>query len=258
MGHNDMGKIQIMKPQLHFFAPDGTAPGMAPEKPKRVRGPFNKKYMAALDEAEGVVALAKTAPYAGILETKYDITPAEIAQLETEIPEARRLFGAARADHLGSQSQTDDKNDAEDAIIEAIDDFRTGARLTFKTAAEQEAFGIGVELERNEAVLAQLAQSILDNPVSPTLRGIGSDEMTALQTALNNWKVAALGQHTQGTSGAGTNADAHQLFDHIEEGVRDIKIAIDGKFSFRKPENRGVRGLFNLPLNRPFAPNTTG
>ncbi|MBW3636829.1 MAG: hypothetical protein KY445_10260 [Armatimonadetes bacterium] len=47
---------------------------------------------------------------------------------------------------------------------------------------------------------------------------------------------------------------AQVLSDATEKQVRETKSAIDGKYGFRKPENRGVRSLFHLPLNRPFAP----
>ena len=126
--------------------------------------------------------------------------------------------------------------------------------MTLRTQAELESFGVGVSLERNETILAQLAQTILDNPVSPTLRGIDAAEMTALQSALNNWKAASQSQTDQNASSQGARARAHQLFDEIESQTRDIKIAIDGKFSYKKPDSIEARKLFHLPLKRPFAP----
>lgn len=241
-----------------LFASDspGASPmsASAPPKKKVVRGPFDKEKMAVLDECEDIAHAAQSAPYADLLKQKYAIAPASVAALLAKIAECEGLFGAARTAGLGSQTQTDAKNAAREAIIEAIDEFRTGARLSLKTEADLQSFGVGVLLDRNEANLAQLAQTILDNPVSPTLRGITPDEVTALQSALNNWKAASQSQTDQTASSQGDRARANELFNEIEVQTRDIKIAIDGKFSYKKPDSTEARKLFHLPLNRPFAP----
>ena len=240
-----------------FYAPDvagNGAPAPIPTPTKRVQGPFDKKTVAALTEAQEVAANAALAPYADVLATKYEITAAFVAQLASDIAQCQGLFGGARLANLSGQSSTASKDEAEDQIIEAIDEFRTGARLTLKTRGDLEAFGVGVDLERNQDVLVQLAQSILDNPVSPTLRGIGAEKMTALQTALANWKAASQSQSAGQASGQGTRADAETLFDSIEERAREIKLAIDGKFGFKKPSSVEARKLFHLPINRPYAP----
>lgn len=239
--------------QQLFFSPDASGASPAP-KPKRVQGAFNKKYMASLDESEDVARAAQTQPYSDVLNQKYAITPASVTTLLAQISECEALFGGARNSQLNSQTQTEAKDAAREALIEAIDEFRTGARLSLRTESELESFGVGVDLERNESVLAQLAQSILDNPTSPTLRGIAPAEMTALQSALDTWKTASQNQTTQDASSQGARARAEQLLSEIESQCRDIKIAIDGKYSYKKPDSTEARKLFHLPLNRPFAP----
>ena len=244
---------------LLLWAPDamGTSNSGAPAPTdvKRSYGPFDKKKAAALVEAAEVAQNAGRAPYAAILNDKYSITPVDVATLVTQINNCEGYFGSSRAGRLGSQGATVDKDEAREAIIEAIDEFRTGARLSLKSAAEMTTFGVGVDLEKNESVLALLAQTILDDARSPTLRGIGPDEMTALQTALAAWKTASGEQSGQGARGQGDRARALELFETVEDKVREIKIAIDGKFSFRKPENVDARKLFHLPPHRPFAPH---
>ena len=242
-----------------FYAPDVAATGApapipTPTPAKRVQGPFDKKTIAALTEAQEIAENAALAPYAALLDTKYQITAAFVTQLASDIAQCQQMFGGARVANLSGQSSTASKDAAHDEIIEAIDEFRTGARLTLKTRGDLEAFGIGVDLERNQDVLVQLAQSILDNPVSPTLRGIGADEMTALQTALADWKTASQSQSAQQASGQGTRADAETLFDSIEERAREIKLAINGLFNYKKPSSVEARKLFHLPINRPYAP----
>lgn len=239
-----------------FFTPDssGAAPTPAPPKTRRVQSAFNKKTMAALDECEEVAQSAQIAPYADILNVKYKITPARVAALLDKIAQCETLFGTARTSNLGSQTQTEAKDAAKEDIIEAIDEFRTGARLSFQTDAELSAFAVGVDIEKNESILTQLAQSILDNPASPTLTGIGPDEIATLQSALTAWKTASQNQLSHSASGQGNRAQAGQLFDEIEDEARRIKIAIDGKFSYKKPDSTEARKLFHLPLNRPFAP----
>ena len=174
--------------------------------------------------------------------------------MTAKIAQCESLFGTARNSGLSSQTQTGNKDDAREAIIEAIDEFRTGARLTFASEAELETFGVGVNLEKNAGVLAQLAQTILDDPRSPTLTGIGSEEMTALQSALADWKSSGGDQLGDQAKSEGDRALAEQLFDEIELQTRRIKIAIDGKFPYKKPESVTARKLFHLPLKRPFAP----
>ena len=241
----------------NFYAPDDAATGASapiPTPTKRVQGPFDKKTIAALTEAQEVAANAALAPYAALLATKYEITAAFVTQLASDISQCQGLFGGARLADLSGQSSTVSKDAAREEIIEAIDEFRTGARLTLKTRGDLEAFGVGVDLERNQDVLVQLGQSILDNPVSPTLRGIGAEEMSALQIALTDWKAASQSQSAQQASGEGTRADAETLFESIEERAREIKLAIDGKFGFKKPSSVEARKLFHLPINRPYAP----
>ena len=246
-----------------LFSPDasGASPTPTPAPatlPKRAKGPFDKKKMAALDECEEVAQAAQTAPSAARLDTKYAISSASVATLLADISTCEGLYGSARTNTLGAQTSTDAKDDARENIIEAIDEFRTGARLSFKTEAEMRAFGVGEDLEKNEPVLAQLAQTILDNPASPTLRGIGAEEMGALKVALKSWKRASQSQRSGESSGQGDLSNANALFESIEARAREIKIAIDGKFSFRKPENVEARKLFHLPLKRPFAPRMDG
>ncbi len=238
-----------------IFSPDGQAAGTPePTKPPRVRGPFDKETMAALDEAEDVAKNAQKAPFAAILEQKYKILPASVAALELKIDECEKLFGSARTADLGSQTHTVGKDEAKENIIEAIDEFRTGARMDFSTQAELEAFGVAVDLERNASVLAQLAQTILDDPRSPNLTGIGPDEISALQSALDDWKASGGDQQSDAAKGEGDRALAEQMFKEIEFQTRKIKIAMDGKYSYKKPESVEARRLFHLPLKRPFAP----
>lgn len=243
-----------MKTPRFFFAPDAGGAAPTPDPKPRVNGPFNKATMAILDEAEEVAHSAQTAPYAEILDLKYGIPAAQISALLSKIADAERLFGSARTKDLSSQTQTDDKENAKEAIIEAIDEFRTGARLSLQTDADLRAFGVGVDLEKNASVLAQLAQTILNDPRSATLRGIGPDEIAALQNALDNWKASGDDQRNDQASSEGDRSQAQALFEEIKAGVREIKIAIDGKFSYRKPESREARHLFHLPPNRAYAP----
>ena len=239
---------------LHpFYAPDATG-DPAPAPAPRARGPFDKEKTAALVEADDIATHAATSPYAGILENKYEIAPAQIAALQTDITECQRLFGQARTGRLDSQSSTVGKDAAREAIIAAIDEFRTGARLSLKTDAEMQAFGVAVDLEKNASVLAQLAQTILDDPRAPNLRGIGPDEMAALQTALADWRATGDDQSGASAQSQGDLARALQLFDKIEETVREIKLCINGKFSYRDPANVDARKLFHLPPHRPYAP----
>ena len=241
-----------MKNLLPFFAPDATGTSATVTSPSR--GPFDKAKMAALVEADEIASNAANAPYAGVLNLKYQITPAQISALQSDITECQRLFGASRSGRLGSQTSTVNKDAAREAIIEAIDEFRTGARLSFRTDADMEAFGVGVDLEKNSSVLAQLAQTILDDPRSPTLRGIGAEEMTALQSALTDWRTAGGDQSGGAAQSQGDHARALILFDKIEDTVRDIKVAINGRFSYRDPANVDARKLFHLPPHRPYAP----
>ncbi len=243
-----------MNHTLFFFAPDAGGAAPTPVPKPRVNGPFNKATMARLDEAEEVAQSAQLSPYAEILGTKYGISAAQIAALLSKIDAAERLFGSARTKDLSSQTSTIDKGDAEDAIIEAIDEFRTGARLSLKTEAEMRAFGIGVDLEKNASVLAQLAQTILDDGRSATLRGIGPDEIAALQSALADWKASGGDQRGDQAASEGDHSQAQALFEEIKAGVREIKIAIDGKFSYKKPDSREARHLFHLPPKRAYAP----
>ncbi len=240
-----------MKLPLILFAPDAPS---APAKTPRAYGPFDKATMAALVGYADIVANAKKAPYADILQTKYKITAAQITTLGTDISECERLFGSARQSDLSSQTGTLDKGEAHDDIIDAINEFRTGARLTFKSHADMEAFGVDVDLEKNSDVLAQLARTILDDARSPTLDGIGPDEMTALQSALDNWIEADGEQGDNFAQGIGDHARATELFESIKPRVRRIKIAMNGKFSYKKLENREARKLFHLPPTSQYAP----
>ena len=248
-----------MKLPLFLFAPDATAatvavPAPNPTAPTQSRGPFDKAIMANLVGYADIVANAKKTPYAEILATKYKITGAQIATLGTDIAECERLFGSARQSDLSSQSGTLDKHEAHDDIIDAINEFRTGARLTFKSHADMEAFGVDVDLEKNSDVLAQLARTILDDARSPTLDGIGPDEMTALQSALDNWIEAGGEQGDNIAQSVGDHARGVELFESIKPRVRRIKIAMNGKFSYKKLDNREARKLFHLPPTSQYAP----
>lgn len=214
---------------------------------------FNKEFLAELDETDDVVRAARKSAYAPKLATKYLITTAFVDSLATRSAQARTLLGNAQTGRDTSHAATDDKQADEDALIAAIRDVQTGARLKYDgDKPNLRRYFIGTQLQSNESRLQQIATTILENLTHETLPGVDADEVTALQNALDEWIADANTQSDSGTA-AGLNYDtAVAMLKEIKRDRRKIQIAANGMLPYTNPLNAAPRGEFHLPPKRPF------
>lgn len=251
-----------MKPMLELFAPTDAATGAtpttgAPPTPKETKrkspAAFDRKVAAELQEAQDIAAIAADARFATMLNDEYEITPAEVAQLQALVVQARAKFGLASSGAGAGAADTGDKDAAENALIAALRKIQTGARLTYPMSASNQArYFIGTILEQSEPQLAQIATTMLENLKTDVLKSITPAKIQAVTDALAAWQTALATQ--TGTKGASyqDRAQGRALMDEIDPQVREIKIAIDGQYPYTQEETRAVRKLFHLTENRPF------
>jgi hypothetical protein len=217
------------------------------------QAPFNKRLLAELQETRDVIAAARLAPYATLLEDEYEITPSDIIALENMVNEAGEAFGIAHI--LGGQAQTStaEENAAEEAIIAAIRRVQTGVRLTHPTSkTEQDRYFIGDDLENDEERLTQIAETILQQLQNETLRSVKPAHIQSLQDALNRWRTAHQARQQSGSGSTTDRARGLALMKQINAKRREIQIAIDGEFPYTNPQNAGHRKAFHIPEKRPF------
>ncbi len=214
---------------------------------RRERGAFNKAYLAELDETDDIVRAAQKAEYASVL-ADFDITAAQVSELKNSSETCRDLLGRAQTGHDNAQSATSNKEANEAALIAAIRRVQSGARLKYDgETANLNRYFIGVPLEKNEARLEQIAQTILQNLQSETLPGVKAAQTTALQSALTDWQQQGDTQSDSKTAATGDQTRAVALLLVVKRAKRQIQIAADGAYPYTNPNSATARRDFHLP-----------
>ncbi len=239
-----------------FFAPDAPTASTPPEpaKPRLPRAAFNREIAAFLAEAADLVVTARDARFAPML-AEYEILPAAIDTLETNIGLANGFFGIASSGGQTSQAATAAKDALENDLEAAIRPIQTGARLSYPTsAADQRRYFIGTALTDDETQLELMATTILANLQTDTLRGVTPAKIATLQSAYDAWHAAVLA-HPSGQIASQTDrAKGNEVLQKIKPTVREIKIAGDGAYPYDEEVTRPLRKLFHIPEKRPYAP----
>ena len=238
------------------------AAGVGPSQPvlhRKSAGAFNRAVAAQLEEIVAIGEAAQSAPFAQILADDYEISADFVAEMLTKAHTAQEKFGLASTSSSGGKADTAKKQAAEDALVFALRKIQTGAKLTFPDSrAQQEKFYVGTRLEEAEDQLSLIAQTVLQELETTTLKSVTPAKIAAVREALAAWDAITATQGNTKLGGQTDRAQGQALLKTAAAMSRQIKIAIDGEFPYDGHDENGApftttRKRFHIPEYQPYS-----
>lgn len=247
-------------------APEPTpTPTPSPETPTRTRGAVNKEHLKEIQDARDVAAAAvDPAHTARLTDMEMDATlPGKINILADKLDVALGTLVGTRA---GKEGMTDEERAARDALIEVIQPIQTAAvrKFTGEQAATRKAYYIGAKpaltnqsllqvVNAARAILKRLIPGENNTPPQDVLPGVKADgAILELSNAIAAYVAKDKGQ---GDLEEQAEGDLEAIVAQIKQLAgwrRDIQLAADQAWPWRKEGVRTVRKAFLLPMDKPF------
>lgn len=234
----------------------------APATPKRLRGDHNRQFLNELKDARKVAQSAIDSRYsAGLADVEMDSTlPTQIVTLADSITTDLGLMQGART---GRKSMTKQEILARDALIAVLSPIQTAAKRKFQGADEplRKNYGIGEPLANLgleevtlvcRGVLARLSPDANNTPPLDVLLGIKADTIAALATAIDTYGAKDTAQGTQQDLASGLLEKVQTNIDTLASLRRQIQLAADQAYPWRKQGVSTIRKAFLLPVDRPL------
>lgn len=220
-----------------------------------MREPLNRLWLQSLDLNDVIKQAATRSQYAAVL-TRAGIPAAEVTAFQSETSRCRQLLTQSTQERSGAQGSTRTEaalavelrrlvRKAQAAALQHYDSDPTLRPLLAN-------FGLGVDLSRSHARLAQYSASVLECLQSNPLPALPSTFAQALADTRAVW-LASNEAQAAGKHGAMEKRRAAETLLNALLSVRlRMQYAIDGNYPHDEPESAPARAAFHLPPNRPF------
>ena len=226
-------------------------PAPAPA-PKGSRSSLNQDWINSLNNAQQIVAAAQKADYAATFAAG-GIPAAKLTALATDIQAAQTLAGQAVQQTTRKEGVTGSEADLMERLIELLKEVQSRARQ--KHAADPTAlknYGIGDKWYRSRAILEQTATNIIGLLATDPLPGIDAAKVTALTSALSDYKNVQTDQVGGQADATTTRATLEAAVKSIIARRREIQFAADAQWPSTNPANAGIRREFRLSADKAF------
>ncbi len=238
--------------------PATTTPAAAP----RLRGTHNREFLNALKDARKVAKSATDSRYSpGLLDVEMDTTlPTQITTLAASITSDLGRMQNART---GGKNMTNQEKFARAALIEVLAPIQTAAKRKFhdENVTLRENYGINKALGSQglpevtlvcEGVLARLSPGANNAPPLDVLAGIKADTIAALALAIATYGAKDTEQGNQQNTAAGLLEKVKANIALLAGLRRQIQLAADQAWPWRKKGITTIRKAFLLPADRPL------
>lgn len=245
--------------------PQNTDPQNTPPDPEgkhsAPRGKLNQVWLQEFTNGEDIVA-ATRAPGRAEKLAEGGIDSTKIEELVSLVAEGRKLAGMATHTTSDKEITSDMEEAAKQALILGIQYIQKRARQKYDATAPGKLadFAIGQHYTNSRRLLEQAASGILlklngdsteKPPILPeVLPGVTPAKIIDLQNLLDAYKTLQAKQ-------SGVQGDATTWRKKLEAIVsaiiarrREIQFAADADWPHTDPANAGIRGEFQLPLDR--------
>lgn len=227
-------------------APGDNTPGKSPLE-------LNAAQAAAVKKAEDVCKRALMTEYLPTFIAQGEVQ-ADIVALQGKCKEARDFASEAMQKTTEKHGEVKVEQSAEEKLIQVIQFFQKKARRKYARSATPEVlkdYFVGERLDNNRDNLLQYASAIALKIKTDVLPGVGAAEKTMLDDAIKAFTDpdadAVQGEAT------GLRKQLVDLLKEIMDGRMNLQFTADAAWPHDDPLNAGVRVLFYLPANRPFA-----
>jgi len=249
--------------------PDTPAPTPAApdaDKPKRTRSPINQDFLDEIEDSREVAAAAKDPAHApGLAAVDLDPTlPATIIALATEVEDD---LGGLIGSRAAKKTKTDEHDTDGEAILAALAPIQTAAKRNYKGDQEamRKAYGIGTTLS-NEGpediatfavgVLKRLSPDEDGEAPEDTLPGIKPGPGGAIDTlakALAKRSTTDSARTTEKNKSSATHEQITHKIKTLASHRKEIQLAADQAWPWRKDGVEAIRKAFRLPVDRPLS-----
>jgi hypothetical protein len=241
---------------------DETTPTPAPE-PTHTRSDINRNHLNELANSKAVADAAVDPDYAPAL-AEVELDPILPNLIQTRAADIQAKIAKLKGARTEKKEMTEQEKLARKALVAVIAPIQTAAKRKFAPSekAMREAYYIGSPLER--AMLEQVliaANNILsrlvpgENAAPPldVLPGIKANgAIKNLSDAIALYDTKNKGQGDKQSESAGTLEDIAQSISVLAGLRRQIQLAADQAFPWRKGGVNTIRKAFLLPTDRPL------
>lgn len=249
--------------------PDTPAPAPEPsgsDKPKRNRSPINQAHLEEVADSRVIAAAAVDPAHTpGLASVELDPTlPATIIALAAEVEDDLGDLVGARA---AKKAKTGEHDSQSEAILAALGPIQSAAKRKYKgdQAALRQAYGIGTLISNTGAedlttfakgVLKRLSPGEGNAPPADTLPGIKSGPGGAIDTlakALAKCGVTNTARTAVKNRASATLEEVTAKVETLATHRKEIQLAADQAWPWRKAGVEAIRKAFHLPVDRPLS-----
>ena len=234
-------------------------PGPAP-KPKRAyapRGDIEKSLLDDIQTGRDVLAAANNPDYNATILAR--VKPAVLTRLDGNLKTAaddpaENLSKDVINTKKAAAVATEKESELYDTLMAALRVIQKAAGNTYKKdAARRAAYLIGQKnFGSNRATLEADASAIINLAKADTLDTLLPADLTAAQTALDDWKQANKDQQAAQDDYSHAVQALRDVVDLINEDRRTIQTGVDIQYSHKSAANGPTRRAFQLPASRPM------
>lgn len=226
-----------------------------PEPSRRERSFLNQTQQRSVQRFKQVLTAAREPAHADILNERA-ITPAFVAEIETDIMAAEKRVTLSITCTDRKEGATLDEQDAQAALLANLRTGQAAARQKYFYAepAKLKEFLVGDRIDANRATLDQAAQAITTKLDQTRPPGIDTGFIEKLVLDRVKWNAEHATQATEQGQGTSERELRDAQIAAIQAKVHQIQFAADAAWPPGVPGNAGARRKFHLPRNRPFTP----
>lgn len=223
---------------------------------RRSRGPVNALWVAGLDKAEQLVQVAKRESVSAALRTEE--LPAGFADaLLNKITACRGQLASYLSATADKQSATAREKETRLALTGLLQGMQTAAKRKWARSTTErshlKAYYVGTTLKSlGFAGFAEAADAILRQARLDTLPGVTPEKLTALESAITQWKAHNATQSAGQNAATVAHSETERLFGEITDERIQLQLTADAAFPYGDKANGAIRVEFGLPKNSPY------
>jgi hypothetical protein len=222
---------------------------------KSARKEIKSEYLAEMTLTTELLGAAAKEDRQTLLQVK-GIKPAFYTDVAAKLDAARRLTGLAVGSTLQKHVETAEEKLLKKALIAAMQELQKAAKQKAEETGDKllpKRYGEGVKFYQSREELEQAANNFVTNSAMDDLPGIGAPEITAIQTALDDYLKIQADQAKAQSDATGGRGTLEQRIAELASKRRQLQHAADRVWPHTNPANAGLRAEFKLPTDKGLA-----
>ena len=226
-----------------------------PTTTKPGRSALRTATLKELQKADTVAQAAQREPFATAL-AGVEITPAFVATLRGDIAACHQTLDDAFDADQDHKARTKSEGEKHKTLIAFLRRIQAAASQKYARDESNQhrlaQYGIGTDLLRSRATLAQHAPGILSHLSEESLPGLGEAFLTQARQALTDWTEAESEQAGAQQTATQKRVEAQAQVKTITDRRIQVQYAIEGLHPHTDKDSAAARAAFLLPKTRPF------